>query len=242
MPIANLAPNDRYALVGKTGSGKTALAMVLAGTMARALLSDPRWQVWWIDTKGDKRDLASLRQWGFRNVATEQDYELYGGTGNAFYWLVPRRTKDGHNIETVDYAQRIIAKAYDRKYVVLVIDEYVSVVVSAREPGTALKDVFQRGRGLNVGLIGLTQEPVYVPRQLISQASHLVMLSLTYGHDIKYMKTLEPIYEVPSRRGDRYGFWWKDSDGNGEVTYYPNQQAWYDSLQISLPNVAQPTA
>lgn len=46
MPVAQLRPQDRYALVGKTRSGKTALAMVLAGTFARTLAAP--WEVWWI--------------------------------------------------------------------------------------------------------------------------------------------------------------------------------------------------
>jgi hypothetical protein len=239
---AQLLPNERYALVGKTRSGKTALAMVLGSTFAQALaVSDPRWQVWWIDTKHDPKDLASLRQWGFRNGANEADQDTYGALGNAFYYRVPGKSKDGHDIDTVDYAQALLAAAYKRRHVLIIVDEYVQIVPSQREAGKALKDIFQRGGGLEVGLIGLTQEPVYVPRQLLSQASHLVLMSLTYQRDVEYVKKMIPIYTTPNKAGDRYGFYWIHTDGDGEVAYYHNQREWYSQLNVALPN-GQPVA
>lgn len=232
MAIAQLRPNERYALVGKTRSGKTALAMVLASTFAQALSYDPRWQVWWLDTKGDPKDLAALRQWGFRNAASAEDQASYGALGNALYFRIP----GGDKTDTVTYAQAVIDSAYKRGYVIIVIDEYVQVVPSTRDAGRALKDVFQRGGGLNVGVIGLTQEPVYVPRQLLSQASHLILLSLTYARDVKYVKELVPQYVSPNKTGDSYGFYWIHTDGDAELAYFKDQRVWYDQLQIALPN------
>lgn len=232
MATALLRPNERYALVGKTRSGKSALAMLLGSTFAQALAYDPRWQVWWIDTKGDPKDLTALREWGFRNAASAEDQETYGSLGNAFYFRIP----GGDKVDNVTYAQSIFESAYKRNHVILIIDEYVQVVPSTRDAGRALKDVFQRGGGLNVGLIGLTQEPVYVPRQLLSQTSHLILLSLSYARDVKYVKELVPQYVSPNKTGDAYGFYWTHVDGDAELAYFPDQRVWYNQLQIALPD------
>lgn len=228
MALATLKPNDRYAIIGKTGSGKSTFGMVLAGTFALSL-QEP-WEVWWIDTKGDKDDIKALRKWGFRNAASKKDMQN-GGLPNAKYFHI---VGSGEN-STVDQAQAVIRKAYQRKHVLIVVDEYTQVTYSRQTAGSALMDVFARGRGLDVGLIGMTQEPVFVPRQLISQATHLVLFSLTHNYDVKYAKQIYPQYVAPIERGDPNGFYWSWVDGNSKYTYYPNQAKWYDELQVALP-------
>lgn len=230
MAIAQLQPNDRYAIVGKTGSGKTMLAVVLAGYLARSLGAP--WEVWWIDTKNVDDDLKLLRRWGFRNYANPDD-RATSLIRNALYWYVT--TSDvRYDPETVDQVQEICRQAYDRKNVVLIIDEYVQAVPSQRDAGAALKNVFQRGRGRQVGLIGLTQEPVYVPRLLISQATHTVMMNMTYGYDIKYLREIDKLYRPPAELGDRHGFFWRWNDGGGEMDYYPNQRVWAEQLRVAM--------
>lgn len=236
MANATLNAFDRYAFVGKTGSGKTRTAIVLAATIA---ISHPEpWEVWWIDTKDVKEDIIQLRLWGFRNVASKKDRTQTGGLPNAIYYLVREETKDGKPVEdsVVNQCQQIFAAAYKRGHVLVVIDEYTQVVVSKQNPGAALTNIFSRGRGKEVGVMGLTQEPVFVPRMLLSQATHLVLFSLTFTADIDYIRKLYKEYVPPMKLGDRWGFYWGWIDGNGIFTYYPNQAVWYDSL-----NVAQPT-
>lgn len=232
MPIANYQPNERYAVVGKTRSGKTAFAMVLAGTFARAL--PPPWQVWWIDTKNDPDDLIALRKWGFRNAVSDEDRSTSLIT-NALYWYIDSEDKDRHDVDTVVAAQEIMSRAYKRRNVLLIVDEYTSVVPSSTNPGKALRDVFSRGGGRGVGIIGLTQEPVYVPRQLLSQATHQALFTLTHQNDIDKIKKMEPGYVPPIKLGHPHGFWWKWIDGNGELVLYPNQKIWYDQLRVAMP-------
>jgi hypothetical protein len=238
MPTANLKPNERYAFVGKTRSGKTYQALVLAGTFARTLPAP--WEVWWLDTKGSEADIKRLRQWGFRNAASPKDRSPEsGGLPNAIYFKIESEDKPddgGKTDDIVEQSQAIMAEAYRRRHVIVCVDEYTEVTVSDRTAGKALRNIFSRGGGRNVGLIGLTQEPVFVPRQLISQATHISLFSLTYEADIKYVRNLCPTYVPPVRKGDPYGFYWAWIDGgNGEWDYYPNQVAWYDQLQIA-PN------
>lgn len=237
MEPTQLKPNDRYAFVGKTRSGKTALAMVLVGVFIRSLPMP--WEAWWIDTKNDPADLAALRKWGFRNAASEQDMNTPGAIRGAKYFRIDG-SDNKFNPETVEQAQQIIAAAYAQKYVIIVIDEYTQVTPSSRNAGKELFNVFQRGGGRNVGLIGLTQEPVYVPRQLLSSATHLVLLSLSFHYDVTYIQKMEPVYKSPNKMGDRYGFFWKWVDGDNEVEYYPHQAEWYDKLRVAFPSRREP--
>ncbi len=229
MAIANLSPNERYGFVGKTRSGKTQMAIVLAAQFAMTLHSP--WEVWWIDTKNDPKDIRQLRKWGFCNGANEKDRHRPGAMRNALYFKID----ETNGFSVVLQAQAKIQEAYDRTHIILVIDEYTQVVPSDRSPGFGLKNVFARGGGKNVGLIGLTQEPVYIPRMLLSQASHLALFTVTYQADIKYLRNLCKNYVPPADQGDPYGFYWSHTDGSGKWAYYTSQKEWYDGLKFALP-------
>jgi DNA helicase HerA-like ATPase len=233
--IAQLRPNERYALVGKTRSGKTALAMVLAGTFARSLPYP--WEVWWVDTKNDEKDIKELRRWGFRNAASVEDQSTSRITNAKYFYVVTNDER--FDPATVEQVQEICRAAYSRKNVIVCIDEYVQAVPSQRNAGAALLNIFQRGGGRNVGLIGLTQEPKFVPRQLISQATHTVMLNLTYGYDVEYLQAIDKAYVPPKKLGDQYGFWWRWNDGGGDMDYFPNQRVWYDQLKVAMNRAEQ---
>lgn len=232
MGVALLKPNDRFALVGKTRSGKTRQAMLLAGTFARILPAP--WEVWWIDTKGDPDDIKELRKWGFRNAVSAADRAPEsGGLKNALYFHIEAV---GHSeLSVPDQAQAVFRKAYQRTHVIVVVDEYVQVVYSKVSAGKDLLDIFQRGGGRKIGLIGLTQEPVYVPRQLLSQATHICLFTVSYENDIKYVRNFCPQYVPPLKLGDPHGFYWSHVDGHGDWDYYENQGEWWAHVNASKP-------
>lgn len=230
----------RYALVGKTRSGKSAFAMVLAGMWAQYLTSP--WQIWWIDTKGDLNDLMRLREFGFRNGASARDMNTQGSRPGAIYFHIEPTSYDDQS-SVVKQAQQIFAASMMRgriekspfNNVLVIVDEYVQVVPNPRSPGPALKDIFQRGGGLLTGIVGLTQEPVYVPRQLISQATHVFLFNLSLDYDIDRIRKMFPWYEPPLWRGDEFGFWHIWVDGSDEPQYYHNQVEWFESVDIEVP-------
>jgi hypothetical protein len=237
MPVANIHPNDRIAIVGKTGVGKTLFAIMLASLEAQSL--PPPWEVWWIDSKGDPADIRALRKWGFCDGNNPEDQRRAQRLRNALYFKIEDQEVDGIHYPLKAIAQAKIAEAYERKHVIVCIDEYTQVVPSDRNEGNALRNAFTRGRGRQVGIIGLTQEPVYIPRKLVSQAAHICLFSLTYERDIKYAKELCPGYVPPVEQGDPHGFYWKWIDGATSVrwAYFKNQKEWHDSLQIAAPKV-----
>jgi hypothetical protein len=228
-----LQPQERYALLGKTRSGKTSLGMVLSSIYGQSL-PDP-WEVWWIDSKGDPADIRALRKWGAVNGGSEKDILRPGGLKRFKYFKLEEYTDEYGVHSIVDQAQALIKRAYDRRHIIVVADEYTQICPSDRSEGYALKNVFTRGGGRKIGLIGMTQEPVYIPRKLISQATHIALFNLTHNYDIEYAKKLYRDYIPPIERGDPYGFYWKHVDGNSGWLYYKHQREWYDSLKLSLP-------
>lgn len=212
-----IAPNERYAVLGKTGSGKTTFGMFLASLLVPA---DPRkangWEVWWLDTKGDAKDIKALGEWG---------YVTKGRGARRMIHLRPGRDSD-----VVTQAQEVCLRAMRQGGVLIVVDEYTQVCKSTQSAGPGLLDVFTRGRGLNVGIIGHTQEPVYIPRQLISQASHVMIFDQSYPYDVAYVREYLPTYQRPLMRGDRYGFYHGAIDQDALWAYYASEYAWHRSF------------
>lgn len=229
MAVANLAPNERYCIIGKTRSGKTLLAIVIAAHFAMQLHTP--WEVWWIDTKNDPKDTRTLRSWGFCNGASERDIKRPGAMRNALYFKI--KPVDGYSV--IDLAQAKIMEAYNRGHVLLVIDEYTQVCPTEKSEGYGLQEAFARGGGMNVGIIGLTQEPVNIPRKLKSQASHMVLFTLTYDLDIKNVKNYCKVYVPPIEQGYPHGFYWSHIDGTAQWAFYTNQAEWAKTLRFALP-------
>ena len=235
----DIAQNQRFALVGKTRSGKTSHAMGLASTLVPYDNKD--WEAWWIDTKNDPDDWAALNEWGFMVPRTTK-HNLFG------LWRPDKpRARQLHIIQgknIPDQAEEIIGKAYNKGGVVVIVDEYVQVVKNSQLAGEQLLNVFQRGGGKDVGLIGLTQEPVYVPRQLLSQATHQFLYNLSFPRDIQYVQDLYPDYVRPTklpierpeewghtkRMDHKHGFYHVAVDYDGEGQYFRNQYQWWKTI------------
>lgn len=214
--IVPIAPWERYALISKTGAGKTTTGTCLA---ARLVPSTKRaahgWEVWWIDSKGDPKDIDRLGRWGFR--FNEGPRRLF----------TVRYSGKGPNLH--EQVEQICANALKRHGVLVVIDEYVHVVKNQTIAGTEILNVFQRGRGLDVGMIGHTQEPVFIPRQLISQASHILLGDLSYPKDIERANEYMPNgYKRPPHK---HGFYHGAIDYDGNWTYWSNVQEWLNAFR-----------
>lgn len=224
-----LAPNERFAVVGKSRSGKTTFTSVLAHTIVSDDLIEHDWQVWWIDTKGDPRDIARLQKLGFQqgDPATGEPsrrpafYERRQKVGRLYF-----RVRDlGEDATIVNQVQHICRLAMRRRRVLLVLDEYTQVVVGPRTCGRPLDDLFTRGGGLGVGVIGGTQEPVNIPRKLLSQATHLLVFDLSFPSDQEYMRQFITGYDRPPRH-EAHAFWHVWLDGDAIPRYYPSLGAW----------------
>lgn len=236
-------PNDRYAVIGKTGSGKTHFSMVLA-TLLVAVVNETAvtpWSVWWVDSKGDPTDIHRLRSWGYQRVKwlTGLDPD-----GPELYRYFKLETRDGEENVAPQVAE-IARAAYERskdptnpRPTLLVVDEWTQAVFSRQTMGRRLLDIEQRGRGNRCGLLGQTQEPVFIPRQLISQATHQFIFSLSHVPDVEYIKNFCPAYRSPNEMGHDFGFWYKHVDGNGKWQLFAHEADFVEFLKRSLTRVS----
>jgi len=225
--VISYAPGQRYAVLAKSGSGKTVFTVVLASSLVPPHPWQSDWQVWWLDTKHDPTDRRLLYDWGFRGATDKtrtarRIFSLSGGKDRVY-----------------EHAQLICQRALEVGGILLVFDEYGHVCKSRVDAGPFVEDVHKRGRGLDVGSIGGVQEPAYVPRYLFSQANHLAVGALTHLRDVKIARELNPLYapgwpERPDTVPDAHGFWWKYLDGHGRDgmwVYWPHVGGWHGALR-----------
>ena len=220
-------PDMRYALLGKTGSGKTLFALVLISLLVP--MDVDGWECWWADTKDYPPDLELLHAWGFRE------------RGSKAAELTPRKLVKlrGSDAEVVAQAQELAREAMARTAVLLVFDEWSHVVVSSQRAGPGIERAQKSGRG-KIGLLGGVQEPVLTPRVLFSQASLLALFNLTHRGDIEIAQKLCPFYAPNWPKGDEdplpdaHGFWLKSLDQfgrDGRWAYWKSVQEWRGAFE-----------
>lgn len=222
-----LSPNHRYANIGKTRTGKTTATAALSSILVP--LHDPNWEAWWLDSKRDVNDQAMLRSWGYGTEATARKLHILTGSPD----------------EVKRQAQVLCLQALERQNVLIIIDEYKHVTDSPRRAGEGIEGVFLRGGGLNVGIIGNTQEPVDVPRQLLSQPTHVFLYDLSFNRDIMYMRDFDRDYHrsrcdrqhklreaCNGRRGERYAHALRYCNVDGDAVWrdFDHYKAFHDTV------------
>lgn len=240
MAKIKLQPNDRYAVFGKTGSGKTKFSLTLTTHVIREVNKTAKtpWQAWWIDTKNDPTDVERLRQWHYTRVKNlahgKPDGD--GDWSYRYFLLSPSDNVD----DLVPQGQAVIRAALKHKNVLVVVDEYTQVVASTRMPGKDLKDLFTRGRGLRTGIVGQSQEPTYIPRQLASQATHLFLFDLSLPADVDWARGFCPQYRRPRQMGSEYGFWYCHLDGEAQWFFFNHEKDFFEQVLTPSGDGAHP--
>ena len=88
--------------------------------------------------------------------------------------------------------QAFFAWAYARGNTQVVVDELNAVTTGRADMPDALLDCYARGAARGVAIVGLTQEPVYVPGLALTQATHRYTFFVALGDHQKKVCSVMP--------------------------------------------------
>lgn len=196
-----LGRNDRAAIIGQTGCGKT--------TLAEYLLDDPNKRktlIW--DPKGSESVAAFHPK--FKRVSSVSqviDEAEDRGVERLIYTPSPVVAEDENDQE------RMLWWVYERGYTRLYIDEATSLACG-RFSSRVLTAVLNRGRERGVSTITATQRPSGVPMNILSEAQWFFIFKLLLLQDKKRVEDMTGITVMEQMQLGQYEFFvWSDRYG-----------------------------
>ena len=168
----SIRPSDRVAFIGKTGSGKTYAARLLALPIDRLVVLDP---------KGTLKGKWGLREWGTR---TRRD--LAKGKPVRVRFAAPI----GDEEQIAAFYDQVFKLCYEAGHVTVYIDEVYGVLSKSGRPGPWLTALYTRGRELGIGVWAATQRPAWVPRFILSETEWFLVFRLQLADDRKRVEEI----------------------------------------------------
>lgn len=206
---------DRWAIVGMTGSGKTTMAKKLLEHLRDAY---PAARVYILDSKqaGDFDDVDGYR------IKDEVAPDVLHTPGAVQIWQPPDDDLDQYDA----WFKKILLH---RQPAIIKVDESASIIAKNGDAPEYYRKLNKLGRAFGVCLISLTQEAAYIPRTLLGQATHVVRFRLLDGYDVKKIDKLvgrskeDHGLDLP----DPYGFIHRRVDKALPGHYYKNHQEFF---------------
>lgn len=162
--------NDRVALVGMTGSGKTYFARAFLAHAPRLIVVDP---------KGTQFN----HLWG--TVPYSEDaIKILRQTNDKGEYIGRARIRINSPISREEW-EAYFRVLYTLRNVTIYIDELYGVTPPIA--GQWLQALYTRGRELGIGVWAATQRPVFVPKFVFSEADWKVLFRLELDDDREYM-------------------------------------------------------
>lgn len=195
-----LGRNDRGALIGQTGCGKT--------TLAEYLVRDE-----------NKKNSVAFDPKGSESVARWEGHSRYSnfgeiveaaevrGEGRLIYTPSPLVAEDA------DTQDELFAWIYARGYTRLYIDE-ATALTGGTYPSRYLIALLNRGRERGISTLVATQRPARIPMNIISEAQHFYIFKLLLLADRKRVEELTGIsVEVQTELRDYQFYYFSASKG-----------------------------
>ncbi len=220
---------DRWAIIGATGSGKTVLSREILKFYANA--TKGLVPIYILDTKvqGDFKQFEhpSLGRVVRGNKIPDP---VTNTKGKPFTIWQPESDDE----EMYDkFFEQIYLKGRNMKSGnpgIIYIDEISSVSSPSGRSFPRYWDILlKQGRGMDIGLINVTQSPSYIPPNLLRQATHVVRMHLNGEYDPKKMSSAmgKAANEEPV---DDYGFYYRNQSKpirKSPVMYYSGFQEFF---------------
>lgn len=197
---------DRWLIVGTTGSGKT--------TATRELLRQlrgfyPGLNIYILDSKavGDFDHMG-----GVMYTRDEPPDPLPSGAGQIFVWQPSRDDLDAYD----DWLAKLL-KSPDP--FVLDIDELSSITTRGGDSPLNFQRLMKQGRGKRKSVVNCTQELAYIPRQVVTQTTHILRFQLLGEYDPRAGNRLVR-RAARASEPPRFGFYYSRADKPEEAVLY----------------------
>jgi hypothetical protein len=184
-----LNPDERGAIIGQTGTGKTVLAnqLLLASKAKRLAIIDP---------KGMFEPLEDVE-------VTANPRRIIGGKLDRFIF---RPNPD--DLTNLDAYNEIYKYCFKKEDFLVYTDDVLGIMSRNRYPHY-LQVCYQMGRAKRVAMLSSFQRPAWLPLFLCSEASKFYLFRLTIGDDIKRVQQFVPDYDT-RRLHDKHTFLFYD--------------------------------
>jgi energy-coupling factor transporter ATP-binding protein EcfA2 len=161
--------NSRVLLVGKTGSGKTYLAVQMLKKINRLVI---------FDTKGNLSGKFAAKPWNVKNV------RKFARGANMRLIIGPAIGTPNEQMAIYD---GIFKELYDIGNLTIYIDEIYGIVPPNKTIPPWLSAVYTRGRELKIGVWASSQRPSWIPMFLMSESEWFFIFKLQLDDDRKRM-------------------------------------------------------
>lgn len=202
----NIRRDEGVTIIGKKGSGKTQLLLMLLDMAEKAgPLGKHRYII--LDTKqvGDFDKYPRVtRLKDLPEVVAQNGFVVYA----------PHKEE----MRNPDYIEGFFEWCYERWNTTVVIDELTSIVQRQDTPDS-YKDITDRGRAKHVTFWQGNQKPIEVPHAALSESDHYFCFTLMVEGARKKMAGIMG-NKVLKRCPDRYGFYYYNSEMD-EPGYIP---------------------
>ena len=197
-----LRPDERGAIIGRTGTGKSFLARHLLPTRGALAIIDP------------KRGFDVPKVPVFENAK-----EIIRRKPPRFIY----RPNAEHMTDIAAY-DAVYKYCYERGEITVYTDDVVGIMERQRFPHY-LQVCYQMGRAKNVAMLSAFQRPSWLPGFMMSEANRLYVFPLSYPADKKKVSEMVPGYAPDSIRPtsdikDRLHSFWFYSDRETERAVY----------------------
>lgn len=188
--LANLKlnPDERGAVIGQTGTGKSVLStqLLLASKSKRIAIIDPK----------------GMFDFGDMDVVSNPARIVRGKLDRFIYRPKAEALTDLSGYDAV------YKYCYDKGDFLIYTDDILGVMSRTRYPHY-LQVCYQMGRAKRVSMLSAFQRPAWVPLFLCSEASKFFLFHLTVKTDIQRVQQFVPDY-APDRLHDKFTFMFYD--------------------------------
>ena len=203
----NIKVGDRWAIVGASGSGKTVLSREILKAYHYA--TGGRVPICIIDSKiaGDFKQFEAHKSLTQVVVGNEPEKVVRNLWKKPF--TIWRPDEDDSDMYDACFRGIYLSARNKGTSSITFIDELSSITNQAGKAPRYYDVLLKQGRGMNNGMISLTQSPSFVPASLLRQATHIIKMHISDDYDLKKLAKVmgSTAYEAPT---DDYGFWYRN--------------------------------